>query len=115
MLILKADQVKHPNKSSDSVLFTAVLTQAIHDSLYKGSFKYYIQYKIEAIKWLTGNSRDFKLICNYADIDPEYAYEKFTKAMKEDIYKITDQQLKALEFIPKPKKYVHSGQYKLRF
>ena len=63
MLILKADQIKHPNKSSELVLFTAVLTQAIHDSLYKGCSKYYIQYKIEAIKWLTGNSKDFKLIC----------------------------------------------------
>jgi hypothetical protein len=115
MLKLKTLQIKHQSKSSELILFTAVLTQAIHDALYDGMSKYYIQYKIDAIKWLTNNSKDFKLICHYADIDPEYAYEKFTKAMKKDIYQITKEQLKVINFIPKRKIYIHSGQYKLKF
>ena len=69
MLKFQTIQIKHLNKSPELVLFTAVLTQAIHDALYNGTSKCYIQYKIDAVKWLTSNSKDFKLICHYADVD----------------------------------------------
>ena len=54
--------------------------------------KYKIIDKREAISWLTSNTNDFKMICNFADINSEYASTKFTKAMKLDIYTLTNMQ-----------------------
>jgi len=37
------------------------------------------------------------MICHYADLNPEYASLKFAKAMKLDIYNITDMQNKVIQ------------------
>ena len=79
-------------KSPELRLFRAIITQAISDAMYDGLYKYKIIDKREAIAWLTSNSNDFKMICHFADIDSEYASIKFTKAMKLDIYTLTDIQ-----------------------
>jgi len=97
-------------KSPEHKLFRAILTQAISDAMYDGLYKYKIIDKREAIAWLTNNSNDFKTICHFADIDSEYASIKFTKAMKLDIYNLTDIQHKILQNRPirgpyKKKKY----------
>jgi len=79
-------------KSPEHKLFRAIITQAISDAMYDGLYKYKIIDKREAIAWLTGNSNDFQMICNFADINHEYASMKFAKAMKLDIYTLTDIQ-----------------------
>ena len=84
-------------KSPELKLFRAIVTQAIEDAMYEGLDKYKIIDKREAIAWLSGNSIDFKIICNYADINSEYASMKFAKAMKLDIYNITDMQNKVIQ------------------
>ena len=84
-------------KSPELKLFRAIITQAIEDAMYDGLYKYKIIDKREAIAWLTGNSNDFKMICHYADLNSEYAYMKFAKAMKLDIYNITDMQNKVIQ------------------
>ncbi len=84
-------------KSPELKLFRAIITQAIEDAMYDGLYKYKIIDKREAIAWLTGNSNDFKTICHYADLNPEYASLKFAKAMKLDIYNITDMQNKIIQ------------------
>ena len=68
--------------------------------MYEGIDKYKIIDKREAISWLTSNSNDFKSICNYADIDSEYALTKFTKAMKLDIYNLSDMQSNIIQNKP---------------
>jgi len=84
-------------KSPELKLFRAIITQAIEDAMYDGLYKYKIIDKREAIAWLTGNSNNFKMICHYADLNPEYASLKFAKAMKLDIYNITDMQNKVIQ------------------
>ena len=84
-------------KSPELKLFRAIITQAIEDAMYDGLYKYKIIDKRDAIAWLTGNSNDFKIICHYADINSEYASTKFAKAMKLDIYSLTDMQNKVIQ------------------
>ena len=40
------------------------------------------------------------MICHFADIDSEYASIKFAKAMKLDIYNLTDMQNKVIQNQP---------------
>ena len=84
-------------QSPELRLFRAIITQAIDDAMYDGLYKYKIIDKREAIAWLTGNSNDFKMICHYADLNSEYASVKFAKAMKLDIYTLTDMQNKVIQ------------------
>ena len=84
-------------QSPELRLFRAIITQAIDDAMYDGLYKYKIIDKREAVAWLTGNSNDFKMICHFADINSDYASMKFAKAMKLDIYTLTDMQNKVIQ------------------
>ena len=101
-------------KSPELKLFRSVITRAIEDAMYDGLDKYKIIDKRGAISWLTSNSNDFKSICHYADIDSEYALTKFTKAMKLDIYILTDMQNKVIQNRPQ-KPYASTGKFRLTF
>ena len=87
-------------KSPELRLFRSIITQAIEDAMYEGLHKYKIIDKREAVAWLTSNSNDFKMICHFADINSEYASMKFAKAMKLDIYTLTDMQYKVIQNQP---------------
>ena len=87
-------------KSPELRLFRSIITQAIEDAMYEGLHKYKIIDKREAVAWLTSNSNDFKMICHFADINSEYASMKFAKAMKLDIYNLTDMQNKVIQNQP---------------
>ena len=84
-------------QSPELRLFRAIITQAIDDAMYDGLYKYKIIDKREAVAWLTSNSNDFKMICHFADINSDYASMKFAKAMKLDIYTLTDMQHKIIQ------------------
>ena len=101
-------------QSPELKLFRAVITRAIEDAMYDGLYKYKILDKREALSWLTSNSIDFKCICHFADIDSEYALTKFTKAMKLDIYNLTDMQNKIVQNKTK-RPYIPTGKYRLTF
>ena len=81
--------------------------------MYDGLYKYRIIDKREAIAWLTGNSNDFRMICHFADINHEYASLKFTKAMKLDIYTLTDMQNKVMQ--NRPQRPHKEKNYRLTF
>ena len=100
-------------KSPELRLFRAIITQAIEDAMYNGLYKYKIIDKREAIAWLTGNSNDFRMICHFADINHEYASLKFTKAMKLDIYTLTDMQNKVMQ--NRPQRPHKEKNYRLTF
>ena len=87
-------------RSPELRLFRAIITQAIDDAMYDGLDKYKIIDKREAISWLTSNTNDFKTICNFADINSEYASVKFAKAMTLDLYSLTDIQNKIIQNKP---------------
>jgi len=101
-------------KSPELKLFRAIITQAIEDAMYDGLYKYKIIDKREAISWLTSNSNDFKMICHFADINAEYASTKFAKAMKLDIYTLTDMQNKIIQNKPTTP-YQSNKNYRLTF
>jgi hypothetical protein len=100
-------------KGPELRLFRAIITQAIEDAMYNGLYKYKIIDKREAIAWLTGNSNDFRMICHFADINHEYASLKFTKAMKLDIYTLTDMQNKVMQ--NRPQRPHKEKNYRLTF
>ena len=101
-------------RSPELRLFRAIITQAIEDAMYEGLHKYKIIDKREAVAWLTSNSNDFKMICHFADIDSEYASIKFAKAMKLDIYKLSNSQNNVIKNKPgRPHK--SPGSYRLKF
>ena len=93
-------------RNPEQKMFLSVITQAITDAAYKGYDRYDIYNKDAASTWLVGNSKDFRLICQLADIDPDYAYHKFSKAIKNDITMMTRNHYK---------KQKHSGRYRLTF
>ena len=102
-------------KSPELKLFRAIITQAIEDAMYDGLDKYKIIDKREAISWLTSNTNDFKMICTYSDINSEYASTKFAKAMKLDIYSLTDMQHKIIHNRPTRGPYKNTQKYRLTF
>jgi hypothetical protein len=101
------------DKSPELILFRAIINQALRDAMYDGVYKYHIIDKREAITWLISNSKDFQLICSWADLDPGIASRKFTEAMKLDLYALRDDQTKILT--KQRKKYKHKGKFRLTF
>ena len=78
-------------------MFRSIIPQSIEDAFHDVLNKYKIIHKRQAISWLVSHSNDFKIICHYADIDSQYASVKFAKAMKLDIYTLTDMQHKVIQ------------------
>ena len=91
--ILKENQERIP----EFVLWQAVIAQAITDAKYDGLRKNYLECKRLAIAWFSNCSTDFKNVCHYADINPNYAYQKFQKAVQQDKFQFTLQQSKILQ------------------
>lgn len=62
-------------------LWVAVITQALMDALSRCKKPESQYQKHEAIRWLTGNSRDFIDVCLSAGMDPNYVRKKAKKAI----------------------------------
>jgi hypothetical protein len=110
--ILKENQERSP----EFILWQAVIAQAITDAKYHGLRKHYLDCKRLAIAWFSHRSKDFKEVCQYADIDPGYAYKKTQTAIQQGPFKFTPQQSKILEDrrTPAQIKYEKKG-FKLKF
>jgi len=110
--ILKESQERSP----EFVLWQAVIAQAITDAKYDGLRKHYLDCKRLAIAWFSHCSKDFQEVCQYADIDPDYAYKKTQTAMQQGSFKFTPQQSKILQDrrTPAQIKYEKKG-FKLKF
>ena len=103
-------------RSPEFVLWQAVIAQAITDAKYNGLRKNYLECKRLAIAWFSSCSKDFKAVCQYADIDPDYAYKKTQTAMQQGPFQFTSQQDKILQDrrTPSQIKYEKKG-FKLKF
>ena len=106
----------HQERSPEFALWQAVIAQAITDAKYDGLRKSYLHCKRLAIAWFSHRSKDFKEVCQYADIDPEYAYRKTQTAIQEGSFQFTSEQSKILEDkrTPAEIKYEKKG-FKLKF
>ena len=87
----------HQERSPEFSLWQAVIAQAITDAKYDGLRKHYLECKRLAIAWFSNCSKDFKEVCQYADIDPIYAYKKPQIAMQKGPFQFTSKQSKILE------------------
>ena len=87
----------HQERSPEFSLWQAVIAQAITDAKYDGLRKSYLDCKRLAIAWFSNYSKDFKAVCQYADIDHDYAFKKTQIAMQQSPFKYTPQQSKILE------------------
>ena len=87
----------HQERSPEFVLWQAVIAQAITDAKYDGLRKHYLDCKRLAISWFSNCSKDFKEVCQYADIDPIYAYKKTQIAMQKGPFQFTSKQSIILE------------------
>lgn len=65
----------------ETSLWVAVISQAIVDGLSNSRNPEAQYHKHEAIRWLTGGSKDFTLVCYFADMDPDYVRRKAKKAL----------------------------------
>ena len=110
--ILKKNQERIP----EFVLWQAVIAQAITDAKYDGLRKHYLECKRLAIAWFSNCSKDFKEVCQYANIDPDYAYKKTQTAIQQGPFQFTSKQSKILEDrrTPAQIKYKKKG-FKLKF
>jgi len=106
----------HQERSPEFALWQAVVAQAITDAKYNGLRKNYLECKRLAIIWFSSFSKDFKAVCQYADIDPDYAYKKTQTAMQQGPFKFTFQQTKIVQDrrTPAQIKYEKKG-FKLKF
>lgn len=71
--------------SSEQRLFMSVLTLALEDASYQGSYIKNILYKRDAIDWLQYKGNDFKLICMMANMDPDYIYFQAKKQDRKSV------------------------------
>jgi hypothetical protein len=62
-------------------LWMAVITQAMMDALSRSTHPEHRYHKEAAIQWLTGNSRDFYLVCSLANLDPGYVRRNAKRAL----------------------------------
>ena len=77
---IKSDNHSDHSASPEKKLFTAILSQAVHDA-----FSSHVD-KIErqaARNFLTRNSKDFRVICEMAGRSPDYVKEKIEKKLYE--------------------------------
>ena len=65
----------------ERALWAAVITQAMMDALSKSRNPEIQYHKHEAIRWLTGNSKDFQDVCLLADMDPDYVRRSAKRAL----------------------------------
>lgn len=65
----------------ETALWVAVITQAMMDALSNAASAEARYHKNEAIHWLTGNSRDFVMVCLSAGMDPDCVRRKAKRAL----------------------------------
>jgi len=71
----------HNPTKGEAALWMAVITQAMMDALSKATNSEARYHKHEAIRWLTGNGRNFITVCQLADVDPDYIRRKAKRTL----------------------------------
>lgn len=63
----------HPCRAEQAV-WRAVLVQMLSDALSRSHKRETRRLKREALDWLSGKGRDFRMVCDYAGYDPSYLH-----------------------------------------
>lgn len=75
-------QQKAPRRSPETALWRAVILQALLDCLSQSKKKANVQAREEAIEWLNPQNNEFKAICSFAQLEPDYVFKKAIHAFK---------------------------------
>ena len=65
----------------ETALWVAVITQAMMDALSRARNSEAMYHKHEAIRWLSDNSKDFRLVCMLAERDPDAIRRQAKRAL----------------------------------
>ena len=87
-------------------LWAAVLATAIHDAFNQVGI---IEAR-SAIAWLKGYSEDFRLVCEYANRNPQYVHKKLIKKLEEREEYLNDFKARTQPYnnlFPLPRKWLH--------
>lgn len=71
----------HNPVRGETALWVAVITQAMMDALSNSRNPEIQFHKHEAIRWLTGQSKDFITVCHFADLNPDEVRRKAKRAI----------------------------------
>lgn len=64
------------------MLWQAVILQAFIDLKSQGSKKMDEVHRAKAVLWINPNKKDFRIVCDRAELDPQYLYERKLKIME---------------------------------
>jgi hypothetical protein len=64
---------------NEIALWKAVILQALIDLQSNSRKKIANTYRIKALIWFNPNNSEFIQVCNWADLNPEYVYQKAKK------------------------------------
>ena len=93
-------------KHSIQDLWSAVLYTAIHDAFNQVR----IAEARSALAWLKGYSEDFRLVCEYANRNPQYVHKKLIKKLEEREEYLNDFKARTQPYnnlFPLPRKWLH--------
>lgn len=66
----------------ETCLWRAVITQACVDATTRSQKDENIKIKKDALAWLSKQGEDFDLVCELANLDPDYVYERLTLSLQ---------------------------------
>lgn len=92
-------------KCSEQKLFQAIIVQAFEDCVTPTCSKVDAYNKEDSYNWFKDDSEDFKTICWYADMDPDFVKSRFNYLNEQGQIKFTKGEKMWMEYRAKYKAY----------
>jgi hypothetical protein len=89
-----ATEMVKQNKSNEVRMWRAVINNAIGDVTADLSDRKSSLLKMEVHSWIMDNTKDFQLVCYYAELEPDDVRRQYIRAVQDKKIIFTDRQLK---------------------
>jgi hypothetical protein len=100
--------IKTPPRSEHR-LYQAIVIQAFEDCLYTLGGKNEAYNKKEAHEWFMGNNKDFRYVCDLANLDPDHVRSRYKWCLENKVIVFTEIQCYWIEYKNEYKKYRSVG------
>ena len=100
--------IKTPPRSEHR-LYQAIVIQAFEDCLYTLGGKNEAYNKKEAHEWFMGNNKDFRYVCDLANLDPDHVRSRYKWCLEHKVIVFTEIQCYWIEYKNEYKKYRSVG------
>ena len=100
--------VKTPPRSEHR-LYQAIVVQAFEDCLYTLVGKNEAYNKKEAHEWFMNKGKDFKWVCDLANLDPDRVHSRYKWCLENKVIVFTEVQCYWIEYKNEYKKYRSVG------